>query len=691
MNMQDVLTTSLALLFPLMAAAQERVTPLALPAPQLDAATVQTVDFNGAPALEARCTPTVPWPHVLFSAGDTPWDWSSHAGVRAVLHNPGGAPLMIYLRVDNAGADGLDHCITVQQSIEPGKSGTVSAYFSRGDSDFLWGMRGVPVRGPVASGAIVDPSKITAFQFFLNGPYEEQRFLIERVELFGEGAPLETLVPLPFVDRFGQYMHAEWPGKLHGLSELQERRTAEEAAFTGPLPDRDAFGGWTAGPKLEATGWFRTEKHGGKWWLVTPEGRLFFSFGVDCVNTGDRTFVERRAPWFEWLPSEDEAPFAALYAHVSGAHSMADPIGGAGRTFSFYQANLLRKYGGDWWPRWRGTAYARLQQWGFNTIANWSDGAVLQASPLPFVASGGTHGVPAIEGATGYWAKMVDVYDPAFEAAADRAAGSLAAEYGANPKCIGYFIDNELAWEGVKKGVLRSPVSQPARAALAEFLRQRYRDDIAAFNAAWGIEVNTWNTPGEPPAYTETIEADLDAFLKVFAERYFSVYREAFRRHTPNQLYLGCRFSTMPGAAVRACAAIADVVSFNVYRRKVPAEFWLGEDGIDKPILIGEFHFGARDRGMFHTGLVPVDDQSARGDAYSAYIASALAHPNIVGCHWFQYVDEPITGRHYDGENYNIGFVDVTDTPYPELSAAAKVAHQNAYTQRMAVPSPPLP
>jgi hypothetical protein len=29
-----------------------------------------------------------------------------------------------------------------------------------------------------------------------------------------------------------------------------------------------------------------------------------------------------------------------------------------------------------------------------------------------------------------------------------------------------------------------------------------------------------------------------------------------------------------------------------------------------------------------------------------------------------------------DGENYNIGFVDVTDRPYPELVDAAKATHR---------------
>jgi len=38
-------------------------------------------------------------------------------------------------------------------------------------------------------------------------------------------------------------------------------------------------------------------------------------------------------------------------------------------------------------------------------------------------------------------------------------------------------------------------------------------------------------------------------------------------------------------------------------------------------------------------------------------------------------VDEPSTGR-FDGENYNIGLLDVTDRPYGELIDAAKATHR---------------
>ncbi|PWT73017.1 MAG: beta-agarase, partial [Proteobacteria bacterium] len=107
--------------------------------------------------------------------------------------------------------------------------------------------------------------------------------------------------------------------------------------------------------------------------------------------------------------------------------------------------------------------------------------------------------------------------------------------------------------------------------------------------------------------------------------------------------------------------------------------------GEDKPLLVGEFHFGALDRGMFHTGLVPVENQAARAQIYKDYVLGAARHPQFVGTHWFQYQDEPVTGRVYDEENYQIGFVDVADTPYAETIAASRdvaaVLYQTRFTQ----------
>jgi agarase len=66
---------------------------------------------------------------------------------------------------------------------------------------------------------------------------------------------------------------------------------------------------------------------------------------------------------------------------------------------------------------------------------------------------------------------------------------------------------------------------------------------------------------------------------------------------------------------------------------------------------------------------------------YQDYVTSVADHPQFVGSHFFKFVDEPLTGRPMDGENYNIGFVTVTDTVYPELLTAAKAAHSEVYTR----------
>jgi len=146
-------------------------------------------------------------------------------------------------------------------------------------------------------------------------------------------------------------------------------------------------------------------------------------------------------------------------------------------------------------------------------------------------------------------------------------------------------------------------------------------------------------------------------------------------------MYLGCRFAWVNDRAARAAAKFCDVVGYNRYRYSV-ADLTLPE-GVDKPIIIGEFHFGALDRGMFHTGLRPTADQNARAAAYADYVRGALENPAIVGTHWFQYGEQATTGRG-DGENYQIGFLDVCDTPYPETIEACRAVGYEMYEMRTA-------
>ncbi|MGT2516681.1 hypothetical protein ACVOMT_23045 (plasmid) [Sphingomonas panni] len=67
---------------------------------------------------------------------------------------------------------------------------------------------------------------------------------------------------------------------------------------------------------------------------------------------------------------------------------------------------------------------------------------------------------------------------------------------------------------------------------------------------------------------------------------------------------------------------------------------------------------------------------------YEQYINSVIDHPMMVGAHWFQYIDDDVTGRSYDGENYNVGWVTTTDIPYPEMAESARRVNYGLYQRR---------
>ena len=58
---------------------------------------------------------------------------------------------------------------------------------------------------------------------------------------------------------------------------------ANRGLGAGPVDQLDRFGGWT-GKQFGATGFFRTEHDGNRWWFVTPEGNAFISLGVNHYN-----------------------------------------------------------------------------------------------------------------------------------------------------------------------------------------------------------------------------------------------------------------------------------------------------------------------------------------------------------------------------------------------------------------------
>ena len=631
------------------------------------------------------------WPGIQLQGPTGGWNLAGFGRITVALKNVGTNRAVAYCRVDNPGADGTHHCVTASTAVDRGQTALIRVslpYHTQGKAPGnLFGMRGYPVGAPDKE--TFNPTNVTAILIFVHKPSEEHALELHQIRAEGVYTPPTAWITdadpfLPFIDTFGQYRHKPWPGKVTSAADLRQRRAAEQSdlASAGAASGWNAYGGWAAGPKLEATGWFRTEKYRGKWWLVDPEGRLFWSHGIDCVLMLDQTPIEEREDWFEnppWKLPEFTALISSGYA-LKGHYAGRSP-----RCFSFARANLQRKYGADWRATVPPVIHQRLRAWGLNTIGNWSDEPTRRLRRTPYTDAIGTHGARHIEGSEGYWGKFPDVFDPAFKPLVQRAASSRVDRTAGDPWCIGFFSDNEMSWgDELSLGLaaLKSPADQPAKMAFIGDLRAKY-GEIAKLNAAWGTTHTSWDTLREGRAAPEAARArgDLELFYTKTAETYFREVRDALRAVAPHQLYLGCRFAWVNPLAAAAAAKYCDVVSYNLYDRSVRHFQFNG--GADVPLIIGEFHFGALDRGMFHTGLVPVGNQEERAQAYRDYVEGALAHPQFVGCHWFQYQDEPTTGRVYDEENYQIGFVDIADTPYPEITAASRAVASRMYPLRL--------
>jgi hypothetical protein len=554
------------------------------------------------------------WPGMCLKAAQGKWDLSHFAWVAMDLRNSGSERVTVYCRVDNPGADGRAHCLTGQVSVDPGQEASLTVRLHKtawalSEPLELIGMRGFPqYQGKL------DPANVTQVLVFVTEPSVDHRFVIGNVHAGGRVTVLDSREMMPLIDEYGQFIHADWPGKIHSPQDLKRQRHGEDrdlAQHAGPS-HWNQYGGWTQGPQLQATGFFRVQKLKGKWWLVDPEGRLFWSHGIDCVNLGSTTPISDREHYFRRLP-DATTPLGHFYGQGDWAPHGYYKDHRPYRTYDFGRANMQRKYGDNAAEQFAGRTHQRLRSWGLNTIGNWSRRSICQMRRTPYV---GTVNVRCrqIAGSSGYWGRFPDPFDPSFRQVLRAALVAKQGQEINDPWCLGFFVDNELTWGNelsLSLATLKSPADQPAKQTFVERLSARYQT-VERLNQAWGASYASWQALLDSTKEPDQTRArgDLTAFYTHIAERYFGIIREELKRLAPHQLYLGCRFAWVNDLAAQAAARSCDVIAYNRYDYSVK-RFRLPQD-LDRPVIIGEFHFGALDRGMFHTGLKPTRDQHDR-------------------------------------------------------------------------------
>ena len=609
-----------------------------------------------------------------------PWNLAGQS-LLADLHNVGTVPITVRVRIENESASKLTDACQMSAVLLPGEKKSIRTRATARPEDptyepfrpFMMYFKNIAVRENT-----VDPTAVARVVVELDHPEAGARVEVKSIKV--DGAEEANHTPpkfLPFIDEFGQYIHSDWPGKIADEKDFNERRddeARERAGWPGPN-DWDKWGGWAKGPQLEASGYFRVQKVGGKWWFVDPDGKLFWSNGTTGVGFGgDVTPVTDRETWFKDLPARD-GPWGTYFKDGHGAtykyYTNRDWTG-----FDIARVNLIRKYGQDYQKIVAGVSHDRLRSWGFNTIGNWSAREVCGLHRTPYVVPIGSPWVSVLRWTDGH--SFSDVYDPAWEPGLRASAEKEREQTAGDPWCIGYFVDNERSIGSRPRGAavgemaLAAPPTQPAKAKLIQQLKAKY-GTIETLNEAWKTTYASWdamqNAREAPPLKDrdqEPIMADLGEFGMAFCERYFSVGREAVKAVAPHQLFLGSRFYGHTDPAVVALAGkYWDVISYNIYDNP-PVGRINQYNKLDLPFLSTEWGVGSDPTQTPFRGETMNIDPEQRTRDITQYLEQALHNPNLIGAHFFQYRDQPLSGRP-DGEATLRGYVNIVDTPNFEL------------------------
>jgi len=353
-------------------------------------------------------------------------------------------------------------------------------------------------------------------------------------------------------------------------------------------------------------------------------------------------------------------------------------------------------------PAWASNTVERLRGWGFNALGAGCDNADLKGfgfGRTVFLALGDSATSDDEKDHEHYLAKNLhtpgtafpNVFNPDFAERCDRAAAKACAANRDDQEVLGYFIDNELAWEGRNRGATRpwglfdaacaKPQGNSARQAVEEFLKKKglkIGDDI-------------------PVAVKEK-------FVGIVAMKYFSAASAAIRKHDPNHLVLGCRFAgaIVPDIVWKVAGHYCDIVTLNAYARadleKGEVLFWyqdrylpIGEaltkisSLAGRPVLLTEWSFPAFDSGLLcrNGAGQRFDTQIERAWASGLYAQKVLSLPCVIGYDYFMWVDMPAKGisRRFP-EDTNYGLVREDGTEYRELTAALAKVQRCAMGER---------
>lgn len=397
--------------------------------------------------------------------------------------------------------------------------------------------------------------------------------------------------------------------------------------FKESKPQLDKYGG-LLNKVFKATGFFRTEKEGQRWWVIDPDGHPVLITAVNSIRLGKSNNSEKA---------------------------------------------VNEKFGSK--EKWMAETVNTLKESGFNTAGSWSDtGALIFNNTASSTFAYSTQ----LNLLSGYaaTAKKNDterkknsvlsfILDDAFEAYCNEQATKIE-RLKNDANLLGHFSDNELPFTHKEFDELLADdaISGNCYAALVRWMNEK------------GIDKKN------------ITKEQKEEFIGWLAGKYYETVSKVIRRYDPNHLYIGSRLHSSAKDnefIFKAANNFVDIFSINYYGYWEPkAEHIVNwASWSTKPFFITEFYTKAEETGMSNlsgAGWI-VKTQTDRGIHYQNFCLQLLHAKNCVGWHWFRYQDNDPSDANADASNKdsNKGMVDIQFKMYAELIEKMKQLNNNKY------------
>ncbi|MFK7737584.1 MAG: hypothetical protein AB8B50_16230 [Pirellulaceae bacterium] len=425
-------------------------------------------------------------------------------------------------------------------------------------------------------------------------------------------------------------------------------------------PSFDRFGGWR-GKQFKSTGFFRVEQDE-RWWIVTPEGNAFLSWGINHLYPDLWNQDYNREAWKQKL----------------GLANLSGPA---------FQSALRKWFMGV------------CDQFGFNTIGVHTALQVVNTPKpeMPYMQSIRFVDIP-------HWKPDVpdsnfrDIFSTEFKAHCDRLAKKIALPAKDDPFLLGYsmtdcplFTEEDLRERpdviggkrresriGWPRRLRNLPATSAGKMAYVETMRPLYRDSIAGFNATYQTEFDSfaslleavdWRPNTQLSNANET--RDNVQFLQKCVDQYYKTTLSAIRRYDPNHLFVGDKINANTDTmdtVLPITSQYTDIVLYQMY-----AKYEVQQPGLDrwakltdKPFINGDSAF------TMTTGTMPrpygpvADNLQQRADWTAEFFLRAFARKNFVGWHYCGLIDAPILVPRKKSRQHS-GLMDGFGNAYPQL------------------------